>query len=544
MTDSFEGLKQWLVDMATLIEANADPEPQHFIQFMQQPELALNMVDLIEALEEEDIESGRSYYSACIFALDICVAQLQSAYETGNKLAGKTLTQLMNRMANKLNGGKHSLSFWLPVLNAFYDVHVELSTELQDAYLDLAGQDGDPTYEETDHLNAIRAMIDELSDLSTFDVAENFFAQSYAMPADFFVDLIIDLYSIAEGQDIALLALLHPKPEVRALVVETFEQLMSTVTLSSLSLSRLQSIKKWYPTSYHDQFNRWIKMQRLKGVVFSQDETVPIVRIMASEVDGSGAQGVFIHVKYNRKNRLCGLLFKYGVGIKDAWLTPFMSASDVKKYYRDAFDESVTLREVHPDYLKIMTEHFLAVTIQNGGMPDLHLLEMQELFGMHFSPALLSIPELMDSLSVQITPFTPDVMQQSFKRSKLWLTNKHFTESWYVENAHIDKLVNRCSMIVNGIKTCVAADAIDAVLAYEMATHRDKWLFHFLWIGLWVQSRARKNEKIWQDSFFIAYAIYSGTPLDSIPVMHEICRQTVFNSIETMNERRTHLNQE
>src|SRR3546814_12999885 len=59
--------------------------------------------------------------------------------------------------------------------------------------------------DEVDHLNSIREMIAELSDLSVFDIAENFFAQSYAMPADFFTDLILDLYSIEEGQDIALL---------------------------------------------------------------------------------------------------------------------------------------------------------------------------------------------------------------------------------------------------------------------------------------------------------------------------------------------------
>lgn len=545
MTDQVESLKQWIEEMAALIEENIDPEPHHFISFLNEPSLALQMIAIIDALDEEEVDNERPYYSSCIFALDICVAQLQSAFETGSKLAGKTLDQLMFTLAKAIRDGHHSLSFWLPILNAFYDVHVELSPELRNAYLELASQVGEMTVdEEVNHLDAMREMIAELSDLSVFDIADNFFAQSHAMPADFFADLIIDLYSIDEGQDIALLALLHPKAEVRELVVATLEQLMDTIRLSDKSLSRLQTIKQWYPPDYHDQFNRWIKIQRMKGVVFSKEVGMPIVHIKASEIDGSGAQGLFIHIKQGRTNRLCGFLFKQGLGIKDAWITPPMTATEVKKYYDDTFDDSVTLREVDRAYLVLITEHFLAITVQQGGMPDLHLLEAQELMGMHFSPNAMDIDAMIANMSVQILPFTHDSMQVSFKRSKSWLRNKRFTESWYVENANIDKQVNRCSSFVDGVRICDTEAAMAAVFHHELDRHREKWLFHFLWITLWLKAHPRKNEKIWQDSFFIAYAIYSGMALNSIPVMQEISHQTVTNSIETMNERRTHLNQE
>lgn len=545
MTEPIDSLKKWLQDMTILIEKNVDPEPHHFVSFLNEPTLCVQIVDLINAMDESEIEDDRPYYSACIFAIDICVAQLQSAHETGHKLAGKTLDLLMSRMAEAINSGKHSLSFWLPILNAFYDVHVELSPELRDAYFELAGQDDESGMEDdVDHLAAIRDMITELSDMSVFDIAENFFAQSHAMPADFFSDLIVDLYSIEEGQDIALLALLHPKHDVRDTVIDTLEQLMDTIVLSSISLSRLQTIKNWYPPDYHDQFNRWIKIQRMKGVIFHKGEGLPIARLKASEVDGSGAQGVFIQVKEGRKNRLCGLLFKLGVGIKDAWVTPPISSSEVKKYYEDAFDDTVTLRDVDISYLMLITGHFLAETISQGGMPDLHLLEMQELMGLHFMPDIIDMAATIESLSIQIAPFTPDVILQSFKRSKSWLKNQSFTESWYMENANIDKLVNRCSSFVDGVKVCAIEEAIEAVFEHDMELHRERWLFHFLWVALWLKAHTRKNERLWQDSFIIAFAIHTETPLQSIPVIQEMVRQSVFNSVETMTERRTHLNKE
>ncbi len=546
MTNDPAELKRLVTEMAALIEKNDDPDPQLYALFFQHPEYAFPLIDLMNNLDEEMINDDPPVYSACIFALDICVAQLQAATEAKNKVVAKILNQLMDHLAEIINTDKHSLSFWLPVLNAFYEVHVELTEQLKNAYFDLASQEDDSSDEldQFSHLDSIRDLIHELSDLTHFDIAENFFAQSYAMPPDFFADLVVDLYSIEEGQEIALLTLLHPKAEVREIVIATLNQIIDKVLLSSLSLTRLQTIKHWYPESYHAYFDHWIKIQRKKGVVFESEPKLTTMFIKATEVDGTGSQGLFIHVKNKRKNRLCGLLLKFGLGIKDSWITPTISSAEVSDYYRQAFEESVTLREVDSDYLKMMTEHFLAVTIQKGEVPHLHFLEIQELLGMRFRPKLLDIEYLFEHLSIQIAPFTQEVIAQSLRRSKSWLKNKQFTESWYLENSTVDKIVNHNSSFIDGVKVCRLDDAINEVFSQEMELNRSKWEFHFLWIALWVKAKAKKNEKIWQDSFLIAYTIHDGHPLNEIPVMKEICRQTVINSVETMQERRTHLSQE
>ncbi len=139
------------------------------------------------------MHDGLPIYSACIFAFDICVAQFQAATEANNKSFAKAHAQLMDRLAELINQGKHSLGYWLPVLNAFYEVHVELTQSLKDAYYNLASVDEDVNYYESEesHLDSIRDLILEMSDLSIYDITENFFAQSYAMPADFFADLVL-----------------------------------------------------------------------------------------------------------------------------------------------------------------------------------------------------------------------------------------------------------------------------------------------------------------------------------------------------------------
>jgi hypothetical protein len=544
--DEQNELQRLIAEMAVLIDRNDDPDPQLYALFFQHPEYAFHLIELLHNLEEAIVHEGPPIYSACVFAFDICIAQLQAATEAKNKVIAKSLTQLMNRLAEVINTKKHTLSYWLPILNAFYEVHVELTQELKDAYFTLASEEDDDSDDDDplSHLESIRDLIHELSDLSIFDITENFFAQSYAMPADFFTDLLVDLYSIVEGQDIALLLLLHPKADVRAIVVATLDQIIDKVTLSSISLSRLKIISHWYPLSEQEIFSRWIKMQRKKGVVFAPEPLPAPISIKATEVDGSGSQGLFIHVRQNRKNRLSGLLLNFGIGIKDAWVTPFIPASEVADYYHQAFEENVTLRPVDPTYLQLMVEHFLAVTIEHGNVPDLHFLEIQELLGLRLRPNKLDLDYLFDTLSVEITPFTQEVIVTSLNRSKSWLKNKPFTESWYLENPLIDKIVNHNSSFIDGVKVCRLEEAIDAVFAEEMELNRDKWQFHFLWIALWIKAHARKNEKVWQDSFMIAYLIHEGHELKDIPVMHEISRQTVINSVETMQDRKTHLSQE
>ena len=300
-------------------------------------------------------------------------------------------------------------------------------------------------------------------------------------------------------------------------------------------------IKHWYPKSYHPQFDHWITLQRKKEVVFHRAKPARMLMLKASEIDGGGAQGIFIQMRKRGRNRLCGLLFKYHLGIKDAWITPVMSAEDVLHYHDEVFDDSIMLRRVDLTYLTRMTNHFLAVTLAHGGMPDLQLLEIQEELGLQFVPEALDIEDMLQQLGVKISPFTEETIQISLRRSQKWPRTKLFVDSGFVENAQIDKLVNQCSGFVDGIKVCEVEQAIPMVFQEEFEQNRERWLFHFLWMSLWMKEHARAREVMWQDSFIIAHLIHSGTPLVDIPLMHTIVKKSVLNSIDTMQERRTHL---
>ncbi len=540
MNPPTENLIEWLEEIAHVIASNQSMDINHYIQFVKEPELGVVLVDMVTEMEESAVDDTKPFYSACIFALEVCISQLQASSEMNPKLANKMLDQLMARIADAIRTSDHSLTFWLPVINAFYEVHVELSDELKEAYLELASEEElPPGQEEIDHLTAIKDLIDELSDSSDFDVAENFFAQSHALPYEFFSDLILDLFTLEQGHDIALLTLLHPKFEVREVAMFTLDMILDKVKLSPRSLSRLRAIKAWYPEAYHPQFDGWIKSQRMQGALFETTSPSYQVRIRASEVDGSGAQGIFFHLLQGQDHRLGGVLLKTNWGIKDAWCTPNITNEEALAFYDSSFKDTVMLRDVDMDYANLLINHFLALTIDAGEMPDLHLLELQEALAATFIPQKMDVDALLTELTIQIEPFTPYRVEEAFARSRQWSNKKRFTESWFLEDAKVDQLVNQHSVIKEGVRVCQAERAEEAIFKQVMEPDRARWLFHFLWVALWLKVKARASEKSWEDCILIAHAIAQGSPLDEIPILKHMVKQSIINSTETMAERRT-----
>lgn len=542
--ESFKSLSEWIHDLAESLAEGESPNIEGYAAFLRNDHLIFELVDILQALPDEPTKEEEHQHAACLLAFDICVAQLQAGVEHQNKHAIKLLNQLMDYLATAINQHTHTLGFWLPVLNAFYESQIELPDVLQQAYLDAAGQEEELIdYTEMDHLSSIKDMLIELSDLSVFDIAEHFFSQSHAMPADFFIDLVFDLCSLPEGQDIGLLFLLHPKAEVRSVVLAVLDQIIPKLELSDLSLSRLKTIKRWYAPEYAIYFDRWVREQRKKGrVYFLPTNQAPSLKWHATEVDGSGSQGVFIQVHRPRMHRICGLLFKASLGIKDAWLTTSLSKKDVTHYCREAFDERMSLREVDEAYVQKMVNHFLWVGQLNGNVPPLHLLEIQENLRVELYPVPIEMTDIMQELGVQIVPFTSELLAEGIKRSRLWFRDKPVTQSWFEEDTKIDIVVNQCCNFVEGVKVCALDQACNLVLSEVLELKREKWAFHFLWTALWAKAKTRKNERFWQDCYFVAYAIIEGWALKDIPIFHDIAHLTAMNSLETMNERRSYLN--
>jgi len=214
-------LQRWLRAVARAIETQVEPEELESLRFTHDIGLSRYLIDTLAAMPEQDEEAQRSFYSACIYALDIAIIQIKTSLENGHQKMARFLNEVMQYLAQAIRSSGHSMSFWMPILTAFYDVHVDLSPELQDAYLALAEvEEESDALDEGTQLETIRSMILDMSGLSSYEIVEHFFAQSYAMPPDFFIDLVLDLAQLSEGLELLPLLLLHPKVDVRNILLQ------------------------------------------------------------------------------------------------------------------------------------------------------------------------------------------------------------------------------------------------------------------------------------------------------------------------------------
>lgn len=540
-----EQFNDWLDDITGLVAKGEEPASEELPSFIEHPLLISILLEKIVSVDEAALGEDQSAFSAYLFVFDACVSQLKFAMESGNRRAQQTMESLMNELVLVIQKSEKTINFWLPLMSVFYDAQVPLSDTLQSIYLMLAEEESEKfELEDFDHVASMRELILELGDLSPFELAAHFFAQSHAMPPEFFGDLVIDLASIEEAEEATILMLLHPNKATREMTILALDNVMPSLTLSSDSLARLQAIQAWLPKEEHGTLERWIREQRKRGVLFPKPEPKEVLKLQASEIDGGGAEGLFLQLKADKRIRLSGVLVKTGFGLKDAWMTPTITQTEAKRYYQQVFEDGVTLRGVDLPYFMQITNHFLAETLSHGDMPNLYFLELQEALGVHFLPELINIDETIDALSVQIQPFTQQVVERALHHTENWLEEKTFASSWFIESEQVDKLVNRCSSFDNGVKVCRFDEAMDSIFDQILEPNRAHWIFHFLWVALWLRASARKHEKVWQDAFLVAYAIHSDVPLKEVPIMRAVCHQSIINSVETMRERRTYLSQE
>lgn len=538
MNLSYAEISTLIRKIATTLNNDTAPALELYGPFLKNPQLALKLADYIEQLEEDPDSSQYPLFSAAVFALDVSISQLKTELEQKSRSANQHLMAIMDHLASLINNSDHDINYWLPVINVFYESKLELNANLQAAYLNKLSDVEPQQWQDSTTLEAIQQLIHELQDLSIFEVTEHFFAQSYAMPADFYGELLLDLLQVEKGSEIAVLSLLHPKNDIRETVCEVLNDAIDHIELSPQSLSHIQAIQRWYPIEKRAMFDSWMKAQRKKGVIFEPLKPQSSYSLQASEIDGNFAQGLFIQTA---EPRLCGILCQFEKGIKDVWLTPLLPDEMLKQYTNEAFQNSITLRPIDQDYLQRIVNHSLYLNIQNGETPNLYLLEIQEILGLLFEPKAIDVEELINELALQIIPFNMSEREESFKRSKAWVKNKKFTESWFEEGPEIDKMVNQCCSIKEGIKICDFKMASALIFETIFEKQRSRWRFHFLCLALWLKSKAKKNEKAWIDSFYIAYSIDQGMPLKDIPIMEDIGFQTIANSLETMQDRRTYL---
>jgi hypothetical protein len=307
-------------------------------------------------------------------------------------------------------------------------------------------------------------------------------------------------------------------------------------------MSRLLMMRHWLPNVEKGYLEELINSQRKKGAVFADLRQAEIIEVKATEMDGTGAQAIFLLLKRKKGYQAGGLLVKRYYGIKDTWLSPVLSKTDAKKYAQHNLQGDFFLRKVDKYYLDLLIADHIYQSQKIDAVPHINLLQLQELTSSQWQAQPLNMEVIIKNFSSKIDAFNSKEWQEkSLLRSGNWYKKYGFTESWYDESPELDKLVNQSCSFLDGIKQCNMSLAMPNILNEYFEPRREQWLEHFLWLSLWAKPYARHNEYLWKDALAIANALYNNKAMVDIPIIQVICEHSILQSVETMENRKTHL---
>ncbi len=521
---------------------NDIPISQKFFDTIQlHPDLGLYVLESIPNFDNtHSVDEGELMVS--LHFIELCLTFLRVSSEHEQRWALKTLTSYQEKLLEMMQSHPNS-EHWVAVINTFYNADIVLTEDIKRQYLHIIKNIHYLEKHQPSQKQLLQQLLSDDSDSDEFDVVEMFFAQSNALPDEYFLAFAKELlaFELKKATDTAVLFLMHPKQRIRQLILNHLKDIFSSHFVTPKSLTRLLVIRQWLLEKERGYIDELLKQERKKGTEFLIPKTHKLQGIKASEMDPSGSQAIFLISSYKKHYYTTGILLKTNQGIKDAWITPPAKEKSQRDYSLKAMYQSIALRKVDTDYVTKILSHYLYLGLNNNEIPKIRLLQAVENFELKLLPRAISTEQEIAQLKSQAPEINDDWMANSIKRSGKWHKDKEFTASWVEESKELDLLVNRHCNFIEGTKYCNIQDAQLDVLDNYFEQRRAKWLNLFLWMALWAKPAARHNEYLWKDFLVLCIKIKENTPLKSIPLMQAIAELCIIASIETMELRKTHL---
>lgn len=259
----------------------------------------------------------------------------------------------------------------------------------------------------------------------------------------------------------------------------------ASLRLSGKSLRRMSVLRDWLPPAERSAINAVVKAAGPGGVAPPPVASTDIRGVYVSACDGDGGQTAMLDLQRGDQSGLAGLMFKHGVGLKDAWV---MHDAD-RRQVDGLINTGRTGAELMPVPLALVLKlaaHCLAVGAEKGAPPTFGLLDVLETLGIAALPprrvdlAELSA-ELCDGLPADAAD--PDQAAAWLKKTADWPSCFMFTGAWCDDDAETAEPAGQADLS--------RESAVALVLAGPLEKRRRHWAEIIAWSGLALRESER-----------------------------------------------------
>lgn len=400
----------------------------------------------------------------------------------------------------------------LLVLNQFAAAKLDIGDALRQLMQRLMATDADA-------LDALRPGEDAADPGSLADLVEHdAFAihtlldqSAEALPEDLRAGLVIGLLREKEPamREAAVGFLLNGSSLVRSKLTKQIGSAAQRGLVSPIMLRRMISVRNWLPAADQPTLDKAITACRRQDVACAPWPQPRAIEVLASEVDGSGAQTVLAVARDGRKRTLAGLLVKQGVGVRDAWVRRSVTKAELRGLLDEVKGE-IGIAPSSIDHAAIVTRHFLAINAESGAMPPFGVLDFAETVGLaDLNPDPWSPERLAASLCDAMDParLSQEAVAETMRDSADWAEEHPMVASWFEPDLG-EALGSRRA----------PRDKQRAVLLLgSLQSHRRRWAEIAAWTSLGLKYRTGDND--WEGFAVLARELLGHRPLDEIGIM-------------------------
>lgn len=330
------------------------------------------------------------------------------------------------------------------------------------------------------------------------------------------------------AREAALGWLLDASASVRNSMASGIERAAARGGVSGVTLRRLIALRNWLPEADRLSVDRAIQACRRgalsqnrpfgDGVEVSPWPQAQVREVLASVLDGAGAQSLFMLTREARRNACACLLLKQGIGVRDAWARHGLSRAELGEFLEQA--QEIELLPTSLDYARIATAHALAVNLGSGVMPPFALLDVLETAGLQgIQPATLTADAVLALLDADADPALsqPEVIAEVLTSSRDLPDEPAYLDSWFEADSEVERLLGAKGMT----RAKRLALARDEILPRRAA----KWLEKLAWTALTL--RHGEEDEPWEAFYVSARELRAGRSIADIPLMMHVAAQTV-----------------
>ena len=519
--------------MADVTAGRPGPNSHLVSQFLEsEPEALLDLLGMLVS-EARKKRANQRLVTAYAFMFGQALEFARYAIEGGRAEAAKLVDSVREKLLAMATAGQVEPALLLMTLREFASAKLDPGPKLR-GIMDQAMESLAASASSPDGGEAFDSYLEELVQAVGGD-AFDLFTQVQEMVSAFPEDQRAGMTTwflnsrTPVAREAALGWLLDGSSSVRNSSASAIEHAAATGGVSGVMLRRLITVRNWLPEADRMSLDRAIQACRRKNIEISTWPQPQVREVLASGIDGAGAQSIFVLAREGRRNGIACILLKHGIGVRDAWARHGLTRAELDDFVAQV--QQIDLLPCSLDYARIAVAHSLALNINSGVMPPFPLLDAMETAGLQgIQPEELSATVVLSLVESKADPglLQPKVVNDVLARSRDLPDDFVFLDSWFEADDEVEHLL--------GAKQMSQAKRVALVRDELLPRRNAKWVERLAWTALTLQHG--EEDEPWEPFLVSARELASGRKPGEIPLMAHVAGMTVDAYVASHPEKR------